>query len=122
MMRSLTICLAVLLTGCATIMNGSRQRIPIASTPVGAKVTADNREDKSCLTPCSLLLTRRTAHTLVFDLDGYEKTSAVVDSSASGWLWGNLIFAVIPGLIVDTVSGGAWKLRPAQIDKTLVKK
>lgn len=113
--------LASQLIGCATIMNGSRQRIPIATSPTGVMARADGRESKSCETPCTLLLSRRTAHTILFTKGGYESASAAIDSSASGWLWGNLLLGGPIGLLVDVISGGAWKLKPAQISKDLQK-
>lgn len=109
-------------TGCATIMNGSRQRIAIATDPVEATVKADGGNDKACWTPCTMLLSRRTAHTLTFKKDGYEIASSALDSSASGWLWGNIFLGGPIGLIIDLASGAAWKLEPGNIEKELKKK
>ena len=33
----------------------------------------------------------------------------------NGWVWGNLVFGMIPGLIVDLATGAIKKLEPAQI-------
>lgn len=103
-------CLA---TGCATIIHGTTQKVGIASTPPGAKVSIDNQPYG--LTPVFADLKRKESHTVVFELDGYEKTSLTITNSVSGWIWGNLAFGGLIGLAVDGISGGIYKLEPEQL-------
>lgn len=106
------------LTGCATIMHGSRQEIGLSSNPSGAVVRTGR---KRCTTPCVLNLSRRRSHAFTFQKEGYEEAGDSVSSDTSGWVFGNLIFGMFPGLIVDFISGGAYKLEPDSVRVRLVK-
>ena len=39
----------------------------------------------------------------------------------SGWVWGNLLFGGVIGLAVDAITGGLYKLSPAQLSAELAK-
>ena len=39
--------------------------------------------------------------------------------STSGWVWGNLVFGGLPGLAVDAITGGLYKLEPTQVNASL---
>lgn len=117
MKKLILICLA--LNGCASIINGTRQSVGISSNPSGA--TAKDDEGNVCITPCSFNLKRRRDHNIVIEKQGYEPAGQAVVSSASGWLWGNLVFGGVIGLGVDFAAGGAWKLRPEVVSVELKK-
>jgi hypothetical protein len=109
------------LTGCATIMQGSgSQGIGFASTPTSAKVTVDNQERGT--TPTVVSLSRKDTHLVRIELSGYQPYETTLTRSVSGWVWGNLVFGGIPGLAVDAISGGLYKLSPEQVNGMLVTK
>lgn len=102
---------------CATIMQGSRQEVSIASTPTGAKVTVNGQEMGN--TPLVAKLRRKDKHAVRIEMDGYAPYEMALSRSTSGWVWGNIVFGGIPGLAVDAITGGLYKLKPEQIEGTL---
>jgi hypothetical protein len=111
----LLLCSLVMLTGsgCSTIMSGSTQEIPISSTPSGAKVTADN--GTSIVTPGSIVLKRKTAHTLVAEYPGYDQKQQKLEKKLNNWVWGNILIGGIIGLVIDMVSGAVNELKPKEV-------
>lgn len=115
--RFLPLCLALAIGGCATIMQGSSEQISVASTPTGAQVFVDGRE--AGITPMIANLSRKDRHVLSIRMDGYRPYELPIARSVSGWVAGNLVFGGVPGLIVDAVTGGMYKLTPTQVTATL---
>ncbi len=115
----LVVCLSVVVWGCATIMHGSSQKIGISSTPTGAKVTIDNKDNG--ITPLFADLKRGDEHIVRIELEGYEKAELTITKSASGWVWGNIIFGGLIGLGIDAITGGLYDLSPDQLKAELKK-
>jgi hypothetical protein len=66
----LSLCgIMLLISSCATIVNGTHQAIGISSTPAGASVLVDN--EKNLITPARVELKRNQVHTFLFHKDGY---------------------------------------------------
>lgn len=42
-----------------------------------------------------------------------------IQRSTSGWVWGNILFGGLIGLVVDASTGGMYKLTPEQITAEL---
>lgn len=110
---------ACALWGCATIMNGTSQKIGISSTPSGAKVTVNNQA--LGVTPLFADLKRSDHHVVTIEMEGYQKAELTITRSVSGWVWGNVLFGGLIGLAVDAISGGLYKLSPDQLNATLAK-
>jgi hypothetical protein len=108
---------ALSLSGCATIIHGTRQDVGISSTPTGASVSIDNTEKGK--TPLVAKLTRKDNHVVRIELAGYQPFEATLTRSVSGWVWGNIAFGGLIGLAVDGISGGIYKLSPEQVAGTL---
>ena len=53
------------------------------------------------------------------ELDGYQPYETNLTRSTSGWVWGNIVFGGLIGLVVDASAGGMYKLTPDQIDSEL---
>lgn len=120
MKNKATICLLVLCglvalvsSGCCSIMSGSTQEIPISSTPPGATVTADN--GTSITTPGAIVLKRKVKHTLVADLAGYPQQQVQLEKKLNNWVWGNILIGGIIGLVIDMVSGSVDELHPKEV-------
>src|SRR6266404_2478012 len=94
-------------SGCATIIHGTRQDVGISSTPTGASVSIDNTENGK--TPLIAKLTRKDNHIVKIELAGYQTFEATLTRSVSGWVWGNIAFGGLIGLAVDGISGGIYK-------------
>lgn len=100
------------LAACATIMHGTSQDVGIFSSPTGAQVTVDGAQYG--VTPVDVSLKRNENHTVKIALQGYQPFEMVLTHSVSGWVWVRLLCGDILGLAVDAITGGLYKLNPAQ--------
>ena len=121
-LRRLPAVLAVLLaagivSACATIMHGSSQELSVASTPTGARVLVDGSEAGK--TPYVANLRRKDKHVIRIEMDGYQPFEMPIVRATSGWVWGNLVFGALPGLAIDAITGGLYKLKPDEVNATL---
>jgi len=105
------------LSGCATIIHGTKQEVGISSTPTGATVMIDDNDVG--VTPVVSKLTRKKNHVVKIQLAGYQPFETTLTHSVSGWVWGNLAFGGLIGLVVDASSGGIYKLTPEQVEGAL---
>jgi hypothetical protein len=105
-------CCLILSTGCATVMTGKYQTIPVTSEPPGVKVRADTGE--TIITPGNFHLIRNQEHTLVAEYPDYESQQLRLHNKAQGWVWGNILLGGVVGLIVDCASGASDELIPKE--------
>jgi PEGA domain-containing protein len=102
---------------CATIMQGTRQELSIGSSPTGAQVLVDGTQAGK--TPYVAHLKRKDKHVIRLEMPGYKPYELALTRSTSGWVWGNLLFGGLPGLAIDAITGGLYKLKPEQVQATL---
>ena len=114
------LCFITSISGCATIMHGTKQKVGISSTPSGASVNVDGVSYGK--TPVAANLDRNDDHIVVIKMDGYEPYETMLTKKVSGWVWGNILIGGLIGLAVDALSGGLYKLTPEQVEATLAKK
>ncbi len=119
MNRSLIFLIALfLMTGCATIFTGTKDRISFISTPSGATIYKDGLE--ICTTPCNYSIKRSITDTEVeFKLDGYESRIITLDKElnvVSILNLGNLF-----GWGIDVLSGSVMKYDRKAYDLKLTK-
>ena len=107
------LCAFAFLTGCATIMTGKYQNIPVTSEPPGIKVRLDT--GASITTPGSFDLSRNQDHTLVAEYPGCEPQQKELKHKLQGWFWGNIFLCSVIGGIVDLASGACYELRPEKV-------
>jgi hypothetical protein len=108
----------LVLPGCATVINGTTQKIGVSSTPIGADVIIDDMHHIT--TPATVPLARDQSHSFVFKKAGYQDDSFVLTSGTSGWVWGNIFLGGIIGGVVDFADGAARKLSQDSVHVTLV--
>ena len=111
--------LLVCSSGCATIVTGGGQdqSVRVASTPKGADVYVDDQLVGQ--TPMSLRLTRKDDHFVRVQKAGYTSYEKTVKSRFNGWMFGNILFGGIIGVVVDAVSGTNPALSPTNINAKL---
>jgi hypothetical protein len=113
--KALLLCGALLWAGsapgCATIVSGTTKEITVTSNPAGARVTVDGGSTQ-IMTPGKIILKRDTKHILTFAMDGCEPQTVVVEKKLNGWVFGNLLFGGIFGIVIDIVSGSVNDLKP----------
>ena len=129
LLASTLITLSSVFTGCASIVHSGNRSIPIASKPNGAKVTIYDRDGKQVSThetPFVASLDPRygyfkgQTYRLVFELEGYKQTEIKLQSTVSGWYFGNIVFGGLIGMIiVDPLTGSMFNLTPEKIEQSL---
>lgn len=110
----------LVLQGCASILGDSRYPVSVSSAPPGASFEIADKNGQivhSGHTPSTVTLKSGKGYfsgqtyTLRFKKDGYPERSVTLDSSVSGWYWGNIVFGGLIGmLIVDPATGAMYKL------------
>lgn len=111
---------ALLLTGCASIINGSSQKVKITSQPAGADVRIDG--GSSGVTPTEAELSRKTSHRVELSLNGYQPYEIVLEPKFNGLTLANVAVGGIIGLAVDGSTGAGNTLKPEKVDAVLQKK
>lgn len=102
---------------CGTIIHGTTQEVGISSSPSNASVTINGQNYGN--TPMIIDLKRKDSHMVKIELDGYQPYETNLTRSTSGWVWGNIVFGGLIGLVVDASAGGMYKLTPEQINAEL---
>lgn len=102
-MRIFAFALLMALCSCGTIMGSGPKNVPIDSEPKGATVYYEGVPVGK--TPCVVPVRRRLLN-LVLRLDGHHEQVVAVGTSGNGWVFGNIIFGGIPGIVIDMVAGG----------------
>lgn len=111
----LTVSILLLFTqSCGTIMQGSTQQVGISSSPSNASVSINGQSFGT--TPMLVDLKRKDPQMVKIELDGYMPYETTLTRSTSGWVWGNIVFGGLIGLVVDATAGGMYKLTPEQIN------
>jgi hypothetical protein len=98
------------LTGCSTLVNGTRQEVNIDSKPKGASVFINNQSFGQ--TPTVAELQRDGNYTILLEMPGFEPYEIELDKK-----WSTMFFVNIPvlGWAIDAVSGAMYKLTPDQV-------
>lgn len=115
--------LALVLSGCASIIHGTTQTIDFTSQPSGATITIDGKNYGK--TPKSIPLRRKgrekgdksgkNTYQVKIALDGYHPYEIKIKREVDGWFWGNILLGGIIGIIVDASNGSMYKLTPNQV-------
>jgi hypothetical protein len=110
--------ITLLLPSCASIVSGSKQNINFNSTPSGATVWVD--DVNLGVTPVIAQLERIKKNQKVkIELQGYKPYELILNRKTNGWIWGNILFGGIIGIIIDASSGAMYRLTPDQIEVQL---
>ena len=132
-----TICNSVVLLagmftlgGCASIVSGGPQALPVLSTPAGATCEVIDAHTGTTVakttTPDTLTLKRDAGffrgarYRMRFTREGYLPYETQVDAGVNGWYFGNLLFGGLPGfLLIDPATGAMWKIHEEQVNAVL---
>lgn len=106
-----------LLAGCATIINGPNQSIPVATDPPHADVIVDGQTLGQ--TPTDITLTRKRDHLVTLAKEGYRQKTVAVSNSIGYAVWGNVIAGGMIGWGIDATTGSQNNLHPAVISVKL---
>lgn len=117
-LRTIVVATSVLFTAaCATLIHGPEQDLAINSTPAGASITIDGQQLGE--TPAVVRLARNREHYLQLDLPGYLPYQMRLSRTTSGWVWGNIVFGGVIGVVIDASSGAMYRLKPGMVDASM---
>jgi len=106
------------LTGCASVINSSRQAVPIRSTPSGATVFLNDSIFGK--TPMTINMKRKKKeHYIKIQLDGYETYQTDLIRAVDGWIFGNILIGGLIGFGIDAISGGMYHLPTKMVNVEL---
>jgi 3D (Asp-Asp-Asp) domain-containing protein len=104
-------------SGCATVVKGTSQKVPIASDPTTADVIVDG--NLMGQTPTTLKLKRKTDHLITVQKTGFQPKSVAVVKDVGGAVWGNILAGGLIGWGVDAASGAQYNLVPSTVSLKL---
>ena len=112
-----------LMTGCASIVHNGARTVTINSNPTGVPFVVRNKagvEVAGGTTPATQTLDpkggffRAESYSVIYKPQWAPEQTRPLNSSLSGWYFGNIIFGGLLGmLIVDPATGAMWNLEPA---------
>lgn len=111
---SCSLALTLLFSSCATIVSGSKQNIKFSSNPSSASIFIDEVEVGK--TPFEIKLARKSEHSVMIKLDGYQTYQTNLTKQFNAWYIGNIFIGGLIGLIVDPITGAIYNLSPNEIN------
>lgn len=116
---SSSLALALLITSCATIVSGSKQNVKFSSNPSTATIFIDEVEVGK--TPFEIKLARKSEHSIMIKLEGYQTYETKLTKKFNAWYIGNILFGGLIGIIVDPITGAMYNLSPDQVNAQMNK-
>lgn len=117
-MKKISLFMALfLMSGCATIVSGTTQKVSVSTTPSDATAKVDNM--LSAKTPTVFTLERKNDHTLEISKEGFKSTTVLMRRTFNGMATGNILIGGLIGTGVDAVSGATNKIIPERVDLIL---
>nr|WP_315142107.1 PEGA domain-containing protein [uncultured Flavobacterium sp.] len=111
--------LSLLLSSCATIISGSKQKVSFHSNPAQAAIFIDEVEVGK--TPFEIKLERNKEHHVMIKLDGYQTYETNLTKKFNAWYLGNIVFGGIIGIIIDPITGAIYNLTPNDVKAEMNK-
>lgn len=120
--------LALVASGCASIISGRHAEVTLDSNPPAAEVVIRDKHGKHVLTtqtPATVQLKRKdkfiwpAKYTAEFHKPGYQPKKVAINQRVNPWILGNVVFGGVIGLAVDNATGAAWQPKVASIDANL---
>jgi hypothetical protein len=105
-------------SGCASVLHGTKQKVPVASVPTGANVMIQGVQ--AAVTPGIVKVARGDKGvTLRFEKEGFKPVDVVLQRKLSAAVWGNIAIGGVIGLLVDFTNGAAYRQTPDQLTATM---
>lgn len=107
-----------LLTGCASIVDGTTQTIEVDSNPQGATVYVSKRS-KDVVgtkvevgeTPITVTIARKDG-IIFLEKEGYEEEEVALVRTMNNWMWGNILLTSPLSTSIDTSTGASNEFDP----------
>ncbi len=105
------------LTGCMTIVRGSKQSVSVDSNPQGAAIIINGSQVGT--TPMSIKLARKDNHQIFVEHNGRRQAFSITSSTEGGGVAGsavgNLVAGGIIGFGIDAATGAMDELTPSSV-------
>jgi len=98
--------LVATVNGCATLVHGTTQKIPIASSPPGATVLID--DVPVGVTPMVATVSRTQPHVVSFVVDSITKDRVSLDRQMSPWVFADVFLLYVAPVVLDVKNGAAY--------------
>jgi PEGA domain len=109
--------LAMVSSGCATILDGSSQPVNFNSSPNGVRIYVNGMEVGT--TPLNMLMKRSKTTMILAKKNGYEDQSLVLQTKVNAYFWGNILAGGFLGSKTDEVFGAMIEYSPTMYYITL---
>jgi hypothetical protein len=116
---SCSLALTLLMSSCATIISGSKQNVKFDSNPGAASIFIDEVEVGK--TPFEIKLARKSEHSVMIKLEGYQTYQTKLTKKFNAWYVGNILFGGLIGIIVDPITGAMYNLSPEEVNAQMNK-
>ena len=114
-----SLCLVLTGAGCATLIRGSTQIIPVQTAPAAATFDVGGF---AYTTPTTLELERKNEYILEFSKDGYESSRIRISKHISGgYIVLDALLTGLVGIVVDAVTGAWYNLKPESVTVSMSK-
>ncbi len=103
---------SMIMSGCSTVINGTKQDVSITSFPPGLKAQIQTKE---CITPCTLKdVSRRSDFLTIYGLGNFP-IQFELEKTFNGWavLGGNLLDPA--AILIDVAAGSTHTIEPVSI-------
>jgi hypothetical protein len=109
-------------------MSGRHAEVAINTNAPNARVVVRDKRGQhvaSLHTPATVTLRRKdkfifpARYSATIEAPGYQPASVPIRSTINPWILGNVVIGGIPGLVVDNVTGAAWRPRHSEIYQEL---
>jgi hypothetical protein len=112
--RVCAILASLTMSACASIVSDNASTTYIETDPEKARCELHGQDFKRVIeTPNSINLPSKAAPlTISCSATGYKVTTAKLDTELDGWVFGNIIFGGIVGVVVDVARGAGQKYPP----------
>lgn len=116
---AICLCLVLMASGCATIMRGSTQNIPVQTAPAAVSFDVGGL---TYTTPTTLELERKEEYILEFSKEGYASSQIRISKHISGgYIILDALLTGLLGIVVDAVTGAWYNLKPESVTVSLSK-
>lgn len=134
MKRALLIVIAIVfaISGCASIMSGTTQRVSFDSDPPGATVMIGEKKTEdgktimvdgynAGVTPLIVELKRKGSTVVQISKDGYKTQDVELMRCMNNWVWGDIALTSLLSTSIDTSTGACNEYKPGQYMVSLQK-
>ena len=99
-----------ILSGCATVIDGTKQEVTFHSVPSGAEVLIN--EQFVGKTPLTVSVKRANGTLVTVRKSGYKEQSIQMPTKLNSSFWGNFLIGGLPGSTTDAASGASREYAP----------